>query len=84
MKYWLLGKKEARPYCNHLCSANRSNIRMDGKGFKATHAKLEGVGEAFGTRFYAGSEAFSSVTFCWLIVGLRIAAFIFLGGVSGS
>jgi len=53
------------------------------KGFKATHAKLEGVGEAFGTRFYAGSELSLALLSVGYIVGLRIAAFIFLGGVLG-
>ena len=53
------------------------------KGFKATHAKLEGVGEAFGTRFYAGSELSLALLSVGYIVGLRIAAFIFLGGVVG-
>ena len=53
------------------------------KGFKATHAKLEGVGEAFGTRFYAGSELSLALLSVGYIVGLRIASFIFLGGVVG-
>ena len=53
------------------------------KGFKATHAKLEGVGEAFGTRFYAGSELSLALLSVGYIVGLRIAAFIFLGGLVG-
>ena len=53
------------------------------KGFKATHAKLEGVGEALGTRFYAGSELSLALLSVGYIVGLRIAAFIFLGGVVG-
>lgn len=53
------------------------------KGFKATHAKLEGVGEACGTRFYAGSELSLALLSVGYIVGLRIAAFIFLGGVVG-
>ena len=53
------------------------------KGFKATHAKLEGVGEALGTRFYAGSELSLALLSVGYIVGLRIASFIFLGGVVG-
>ncbi len=53
------------------------------KGFKATHAKLEGVSEAFGTRFYAGSELSLALLSVGYIVGLRIASFIFLGGVVG-
>ena len=53
------------------------------KGFKATHSKLEGVGEAMGTRFYAGSELSLALLSVGYIVGLRIASFIFLGGVIG-
>jgi putative OPT family oligopeptide transporter len=53
------------------------------KGFKATHAKLEGVGEALGTRFYAGGELSLALLSVGYIVGLRIASFIFLGGVVG-
>ena len=53
------------------------------KGFKATHSKLEGVGEALGTRFYAGSELSLALLSVGYIVGLRIASFIFLGGVVG-
>ena len=53
------------------------------KGFKATHAKLQGVGEALGTRFYAGGELSLALLSVGYIVGLRIASFIFLGGVVG-
>ncbi len=53
------------------------------KGFKATQSKLEGVGEAIGTRFYAGSELSLALLSVGYIVGLRIASFIFLGGVVG-
>ena len=53
------------------------------KGFKATHAKLEGVTGALGTRFYAGSELSLALLSVGYIVGLRIASFIFLGGVLG-
>tara|TARA_B100000700_G_scaffold243703_1_gene271653 strand:+ start:1139 stop:3229 length:2091 start_codon:yes stop_codon:yes gene_type:complete len=53
------------------------------KGFKATHSKLEGVGEALGTRFYAGGELSLALLSVGYIVGLRIASFIFLGGVVG-
>ena len=53
------------------------------KGFKATHSKLEGVGEALGTRFYSGGELSLALLSVGYIVGLRIASFIFLGGVVG-
>jgi len=53
------------------------------KGFKATQSKLEGVGEAIGTRFYAGSELSLALLSVGYIVGLRIASFIFLGGIVG-
>ena len=53
------------------------------KGFKATQSKLEGVGEALGTRFYSGGELSLALLSVGYIVGLRIASFIFLGGVVG-
>ena len=53
------------------------------KGFKATHAKLEGVGEALGTRFYSGGELSLALLSVGYIVGLRIASFIFMGGILG-
>ena len=53
------------------------------KGFKATHSKLEGVVEVLGTRFYAGSELSLALLSVGYIVGIRIASFIFLGGVVG-
>ena len=53
------------------------------KGFKATHSKLQGVGDALGTRFYAGGELSLALLSVGYIVGLRIASFIFLGGVVG-
>jgi len=53
------------------------------KGFKATHSKLQGVGESLGTRFYAGGELSLALLSVGYIVGLRIASFIFLGGVVG-
>ena len=53
------------------------------KGFKATHAKIQGVGETLGTRFYAGGELSLALLSVGYIVGLRIASFIFLGGVVG-
>ena len=56
---------------------------MDGKGFKATHAKIQGVGETLGTRLYAGGELSLALLSVGYIVGLRIASFIFLGGVVG-
>ena len=53
------------------------------KGFKATHAKIQGVGETLGTRLYAGGELSLALLSVGYIVGLRIASFIFLGGVVG-
>lgn len=53
------------------------------KGFKATAEKLEGAGSAIGTRFYGGSELSLALLSVGYIVGLRIASFIFLGGVIG-
>tara|TARA_B100000989_G_scaffold95337_1_gene69311 strand:+ start:881 stop:3004 length:2124 start_codon:yes stop_codon:yes gene_type:complete len=53
------------------------------KAFKATQYKLEGVSGAFGTRFYSGSELSLALLSVGYIVGLRIASFIFLGGVLG-
>ena len=57
---------------------------MDGQGVKEfTHAKIQGVGETLGTRFYAGGELSLALLSVGYIVGLRIASFIFLGGVVG-
>ena len=53
------------------------------KAFKATEYKLEGVAQALGTRFYAGSELSLALLSVGYIVGIRIASFIFLGGVIG-
>jgi len=53
------------------------------KAFKATHAHVEGLGTAFGTRLYAGGELSLALLSVGYIVGIRIASFIFLGGVIG-
>lgn len=53
------------------------------KAFKITHAHVEGAVEAFGTRLYAGGELSLALLSVGYIVGLRIASYIFLGGVIG-
>ena len=53
------------------------------KAFKITHAEVEGVVHAVGTRFYGGVELSLALLSVGYIVGLRIASFIFLGGVLG-
>jgi putative OPT family oligopeptide transporter len=53
------------------------------KAFKSTQAHVEGLGSAFGTRFYAGSDLSLALLSVGYIVGIRIASFIFLGGVIG-
>ena len=53
------------------------------KAFKVTHEKVQGVAELAGTRFYAGSELSLALLSVGFIVGLRIASFIFLGGIIG-
>ena len=53
------------------------------KAFKATHAHVEGVASAFGTRLYAGGELSLALLSVGYIVGIRIASFIFLGGAIG-
>ena len=53
------------------------------KAFKATHAHVEGVASTLGTRFYGGGELSLALLSVGYIVGLRIASFIFLGGVVG-
>ena len=53
------------------------------KAFQVTHEKVQGVAEFVGTRFYAGSELSLALLSVGFIVGLRIASFIFLGGVIG-
>ena len=53
------------------------------KAFKATHAHVEGLGSVIGTRLYAGGELSLALLSVGYIVGIRIASFIFLGGVIG-
>jgi len=53
------------------------------KGFKVTHSHVEGAVEFMGTRLYAGGELSLALLSVGYIVGLRIASFIFLGGVVG-
>jgi putative OPT family oligopeptide transporter len=53
------------------------------KAFKITHSHVEGAVEAFGTRLYAGGELSLALLSVGYIVGLRIASFIFIGGVIG-
>ena len=53
------------------------------KAFKITHGHVEGAVEAFGTRLYAGGELSLALLSVGYIVGLRIASYIFLGGVIG-
>jgi putative OPT family oligopeptide transporter len=53
------------------------------KGFKITHSHVEGAIEFMGTRLYAGGELSLALLSVGYIVGLRIASFIFLGGVIG-
>ena len=53
------------------------------KGFKVTHAHVEGAVDFMGTRLYAGGELSLALLSVGFIVGLRIASFIFIGGVIG-
>ena len=53
------------------------------KAFKSTQAHVEGIATAFGTKFYAGIDLSLALLSVGYIVGLRIASFIFLGGVVG-
>jgi putative OPT family oligopeptide transporter len=53
------------------------------KAFKVTHSEVQDVAGAFGTRLYAGGELSLALLSVGYIVGLRIASFIFLGGVIG-
>ena len=53
------------------------------KAFKITHGHVEGAVEAFGTRLYAGGELSLALLSVGYIVGLRIASYIFLGGIIG-
>ncbi len=53
------------------------------KGFKVVHSEVEGAIQFMGTRIYAGAELSVALVSVGFIVGLRIASFIFLGGVIG-
>lgn len=53
------------------------------KGFQVTHQHVEGGFHFLGTRLYAGAELSLALLSVGFIVGLRIASFIFLGGVLG-
>ncbi|MBT3771325.1 MAG: oligopeptide transporter, OPT family [Euryarchaeota archaeon] len=53
------------------------------KGFHITKELVQGATSFFGTRLYAGSELSLALLSVGYIVGLRIASFIFLGGVLG-
>lgn len=53
------------------------------KGFQATHHKVEGVVDFIGTKLYSGMDLSVALLSVGYIVGIRIASFIFLGGVLG-
>ena len=53
------------------------------KGFQATHHKVEAVSGFIGTKLYAGMDLSVALLSVGYIVGIRIASFIFLGGVLG-
>ncbi len=53
------------------------------KGFRVTHQHVEGGIHFLGTRLYGGAELSLALLSVGFIVGLRIASFIFLGGVLG-
>ena len=53
------------------------------KGFQATHHTVEGVANFIGTKIYAGIDLSVALLSVGYIVGIRIASFIFLGGVIG-
>jgi putative OPT family oligopeptide transporter len=53
------------------------------KGFEVTHHKVEAAWEFVGTRFSAGIDLSVALLSVGYIVGIRIASFIFLGGVIG-
>ena len=53
------------------------------KGFEVTHHKVEAAWEFLGTRFSAGIDLSVALLSVGYIVGIRIASFIFLGGVIG-
>ncbi|MDP6334120.1 MAG: oligopeptide transporter, OPT family [Candidatus Poseidoniaceae archaeon] len=53
------------------------------KGFQATHHTVESAFSFLGTRLYAGMDLSIALLSVGFIVGIRIASFIFLGGVIG-
>ncbi|MBL6881602.1 MAG: oligopeptide transporter, OPT family [Candidatus Poseidoniaceae archaeon] len=53
------------------------------KGFKVVHSEAESAFEVFKTRIYAGMDLSVALLSVGFIVGIRIASFIFLGGVIG-
>ena len=53
------------------------------KGFKATHHTAETAFEVMKTRIYAGADLSVALLSVGFIVGIRIASYIFLGGVIG-
>ena len=53
------------------------------KGFKATHHTVEGVFDFMGTKLYGGIDLSVALLSVGFIVGIRIASFIFLGGMFG-
>jgi len=53
------------------------------KGFKIVHSEAEGAVEVFKTRLYAGMDLSIALLSVGFIVGIRIASFIFLGGILG-
>jgi len=53
------------------------------EGLKITKKGVHAVGEFMGTKFYAGSEMSLALLSVGYIVGLRIASFIFIGGILG-
>ena len=53
------------------------------KGFKVTHHTVESSVNFLGTKLYAGMDLSIALLSVGYIVGIRIASFIFLGGVIG-
>tara|TARA_B100001123_G_scaffold354313_1_gene406733 strand:- start:297 stop:2090 length:1794 start_codon:yes stop_codon:yes gene_type:complete len=53
------------------------------EGMKITKKGVHSVAEFMGTKFYAGSEMSLALLSVGYIVGLRIASFIFIGGLLG-
>mgnify|MGYP003324092263 FL=1 len=53
------------------------------KGFEVTHHTVEGAASFISTRLYAGMDLSIALLSVGYIVGIRIASFIFFGGVLG-